>query len=139
MPGLSYNSILGKFMVFTTDAEVCAACPPFAPWPLHQCLCFTHADCAGCATIVRPHPFFLQQTKWTSIADPPSVQVTRRIFTFNDPSTLLMGVHPSARNILGDANLAFMHGPAHKVGLCGSICASVMAAVRPGPSHWVAQ
>jgi cytochrome P450 family 710 subfamily A protein len=42
-------------------------------------------------------------------------QVTRRIFTFNDPSTLLMGVHPSARNILGDANLAFMHGPAHKV------------------------
>ena len=24
MPGLSYNSILGKFMVFTTDAEVSA-------------------------------------------------------------------------------------------------------------------
>ena len=24
MPGLSYNSILGHFMVFTTDAEVCA-------------------------------------------------------------------------------------------------------------------
>ncbi len=43
-------------------------------------------------------------------------QVTRRIFTFNDPSTLLMGVHPSAKNILGKANLAFMHGPAHKVG-----------------------
>ncbi len=26
-----------------------------------------------------------------------------------------MGVHPSAKNILGKANLAFMHGPAHKV------------------------
>ena len=45
------------------------------------------------------------------------LQVTRRIFTFNDPSTLLMGVHPSAKNILGEANLAFMHGPAHKVGV----------------------
>lgn len=26
-----------------------------------------------------------------------------------------MAVHPSAKNILGPNNLAFMHGPAHKV------------------------
>ena len=54
----------------------------------------------------------------------PLAQVTRRIFTFNDPDTLLMAVHPSARNILGDANLAFMHGPAHKVSFLHSVAAS---------------
>lgn len=79
--------------------------------------------------------------------------VTRKVFSYNDPDTLLMGVglfcisckksvllrrcsllskwfydcintclttatpmqvHPSGKNILGDGNLAFMHGPPHK-------------------------
>ena len=61
---MTYNSILGKFMVMVTDTDV-----------------------------------------------------SRRVFSFNDTSTLLMAVHPSAKNILGPNNLAFMHGPAHKVDL----------------------
>jgi len=60
-PGLSWNSLCGKFMIFTTDAEI-----------------------------------------------------SRRVFTYNDPETLLMAVHPSGKNILGEGNLAFMHGPPHK-------------------------
>lgn len=59
--GLSYNSILGKLMVFSTD-----------------------------------------------------VDVSRRMLSVNDESSLLMAVHPSAKSILGPNNLAFMHGPAHK-------------------------
>ena len=47
--GLSYNSILGTFMVFSTDAEV-----------------------------------------------------SRKMLSVNDPSSLLMAVHPSAKNILGE-------------------------------------
>lgn len=61
---MTYNSILGKFMVMITDTDI-----------------------------------------------------SRRVFSFNDTSTLLMAVHPSAKNILGPNNLAFMHGPAHKVDL----------------------
>ncbi|BDA50415.1 Cytochrome P450 710A1 [Coccomyxa sp. Obi] len=60
-PGLSYNSILGKLMVFSTDVEV-----------------------------------------------------SRKMLSVNDESSLLMAVHPSAKEILGPNNLAFMHGPAHK-------------------------
>ena len=60
-PGLSWNSLCGKFMIFTTDAAI-----------------------------------------------------SRRVFSFNDPETLLMAVHPSGKNILGESNLAFMHGPPHK-------------------------
>lgn len=60
-PGLSWNSLCGKFMIFTTDAEI-----------------------------------------------------SRRVFSYNDPETLLMAVHPSGKNILGEGNLAFMHGPPHK-------------------------
>ena len=59
--GLSCNSLLGRFMVFSTDTEV-----------------------------------------------------THRMLSVNDPSSLLMAVHPSARDILGPGNLAFMHGPAHR-------------------------
>lgn len=67
--GLSYNSILGKLMVFSTDVEV-----------------------------------------------------SRRMLSVNDESTLLMAVHPSAKHILGPNNLAFMHGPPHKARPCGSFC-----------------
>lgn len=63
---MTYNSIMGKFMVMVTDTDIC-----------------------------------------------------RRVFSFNDPSTLLMAVHPSAKNILGPKNLAFMHGPPHKVRVAG--------------------
>lgn len=40
--------------------------------------------------------------------------ISRRVFSYNDPETLLMAVHPSGKNILGESNLAFMHGPPHK-------------------------
>lgn len=60
-PGLTYNSILGKLMIFVTDTDI-----------------------------------------------------MRQVFSVNDPERLLMAVHPSAKNILGPNNLAFMHGPAHK-------------------------
>lgn len=41
-------------------------------------------------------------------------EVSRRMLSVNDPASLLMAVHPSAKDILGPNNLAFMHGPAHK-------------------------
>ena len=41
-------------------------------------------------------------------------EISRRVFSYNDPETLLMAVHPSGKNILGEGNLAFMHGPPHK-------------------------
>lgn len=42
------------------------------------------------------------------------VDVSRKMLSVNNPSSLLMAVHPSAKNILGPNNLAFMHGPPHK-------------------------
>lgn len=60
-PGYSYNSLLGRLMVFATDAELC-----------------------------------------------------RQTMNFNDPSKLVMQLHPSARTVLGDNNLAFTNGEVHK-------------------------
>ncbi|KAL6781877.1 hypothetical protein ACKKBF_B09810 [Auxenochlorella protothecoides x Auxenochlorella symbiontica] len=60
-PGMSYNSLVGKFILFITDAEKC-----------------------------------------------------REVMSINDPASMLMSLHPSAKNILGPNNLAFMHGPEHK-------------------------
>lgn len=57
----SWNSILGKYMLFTTDTEV-----------------------------------------------------SRKVLTNNGPNDFLMAVHPSGKHILGEDNLAFMHGPEHK-------------------------
>lgn len=57
----SWNSILGKYMLFTTDTDV-----------------------------------------------------TRKVLTHNSPNDFMMVVHPSGKHILGDDNLAFMHGPEHK-------------------------
>lgn len=59
--GLSCNWLLGKFMIFTTDAEL-----------------------------------------------------SRKALSINDEKTLLMAVHPAGKDILGENNLAFMHGPPHK-------------------------
>eukprot|EP00798_Chlamydomonas_sp_ICE-L_P016403 gene16403-22610_t len=60
-PGLSWQSIVGVFTVFVTDA-----------------------------------------------------QISRHVFNHNSADTLLMDLHPSARNILGKKNIAFLHGPEHK-------------------------
>lgn len=38
----------------------------------------------------------------------------RELMTVNDPSKMLMVLHPSAKNILGKDNMAFDHGPGHK-------------------------
>ena len=46
--------------------------------------------------------------------DPFSGGGAPQVFSYNDPETLLMAVHPSGKNILGEGNLAFMHGPPHK-------------------------
>lgn len=59
--GLSYDSLVGKMMVFLTDADKC-----------------------------------------------------REVMAVNDPTRMMMTLHPSAKNILGPNNLAFMHGPEHK-------------------------
>lgn len=64
--GLSCNWLLGKFMIFTTDAEL-----------------------------------------------------SRKALSINDEKTLLMAVHPAGKHILGENNLAFMHGPPHKAIRCG--------------------
>jgi cytochrome P450 family 710 subfamily A protein len=39
---------------------------------------------------------------------------SREIMAVNDPSKMLMVLHPSAKNILGADNMAFIHGPPHK-------------------------
>lgn len=39
---------------------------------------------------------------------------SRELMTVNDPSKMLMVLHPSAKNILGKNNMAFEHGPDHK-------------------------
>lgn len=39
---------------------------------------------------------------------------SREIMAVNDPSKMLMVLHPSAKNILGKKNMAFDHGPGHK-------------------------
>lgn len=66
--GLSYNSILGRFMVFSTDTDV-----------------------------------------------------SRKMLSINDPSSLLMAVHPSARNILG----------------MDCVCATALPATLQFPSIWL--
>jgi cytochrome P450 family 710 subfamily A protein len=38
----------------------------------------------------------------------------RELMAANDPSKMLMVLHPSAKNILGPKNIAFIHGPEHK-------------------------
>lgn len=38
----------------------------------------------------------------------------RELMAVNDPTRMLMVLHPSAKTILGANNLAFLHGPEHK-------------------------
>eukprot|EP00760_Papus_ankaliazontas_P038493 PhM_4_TR9144/c0_g1_i1/m.90240/K09832/CYP710A; sterol 22-desaturase len=59
--GLSWNSIIGMFMLFSTRAET-----------------------------------------------------SQKIFAMNGPDTLTLALHPNAKTILGDDNIAFMTGPEHK-------------------------
>jgi cytochrome P450 len=56
---------------------------------------------------------------WTSILGFYTVFVTdtdtcRMILNNNGDGQFHMAVHPNAKHILGDSNLAFMHGPVHK-------------------------
>lgn len=39
----------------------------------------------------------------------------RELMSVNDPEKMLMVLHPSAKNILGHDNMAFIHGPEHKL------------------------
>jgi len=39
----------------------------------------------------------------------------RELMVVNDPEKMLMVLHPSAKNILGKNNMAFDHGPGHKL------------------------
>ncbi|KAG1671059.1 hypothetical protein FOA52_000730 [Chlamydomonas sp. UWO 241] len=41
-------------------------------------------------------------------------EISRHVFNHNSADTLLMQLHPSAKNILGERNIAFLHGPDHK-------------------------
>ena len=41
-------------------------------------------------------------------------ELSRQVLSVNGKDSLLMALHPSAKNILGEQNLAFMHGPEHK-------------------------
>ena len=40
---------------------------------------------------------------------------SRELMVVNDPEKMLMVLHPSAKNILGKNNMAFDHGPGHKL------------------------
>jgi cytochrome P450 family 710 subfamily A protein len=74
-----------------------------------------------------PYAFWEKQRKWAwasgfsynslfgkyilFVTDPVK---SRELMVVNDPSKLLMVLHPSAKNILGKNNMAFDHGPEHK-------------------------
>lgn len=60
-PGMSWNSLVGQFSVFVTDAAI-----------------------------------------------------SRHVFNNNSADTLLMALHPSGKAVLGERNIAFLHGPDHK-------------------------
>ncbi len=56
---------------------------------------------------------------WHSIVGVFTIFVTdpaicRHVFNHNSTDTLLLQLHPSAKNILGERNIAFLHGPEHK-------------------------
>lgn len=56
---------------------------------------------------------------WNSLVGTFTVFVTdpavcRHVFNNNSKDTLLMALHPSAANVLGKKNIAFLHGPDHK-------------------------
>lgn len=60
-----------------------------------------------------------QGLSWHSIVGVFTVFVTdpaisRHVFNNNSKETLLMALHPNAKNILGEHNIAFLHGPQHK-------------------------
>lgn len=73
-----------------------------------------------------PYGFWEKQRKfsfpgmsWHSIVGVFTIFVTdpalcRHVFNHNSADTLLMQLHPSAKNILGERNIAFLHGPEHK-------------------------
>ncbi len=75
-----------------------------------------------------PHAFWERQRaysfpglSWNSIVTKFTVMVTdpaviRHVFQHNSKDTLLLDLHPNAKMILGTRNIAFMHGPEHKVG-----------------------
>mmetsp|Transcript_22957 Transcript_22957/g.50366 ORF Transcript_22957/g.50366 Transcript_22957/m.50366 type:complete len:531 (+) Transcript_22957:194-1786(+) len=73
-----------------------------------------------------PYGFWEKQRKysfpgmsWHSLVGTFTVFVTdpaisRHVFNHNSADTLLMALHPSAKNVLGEHNIAFLHGPDHK-------------------------
>ena len=75
----------------------------------------------GCHIDVHPHlpPLTRVALSLRSIVGVFTLFVTdaalcRHVFNHNGPDTLLMQLHPSAKNILGERNIAFLHGPEHK-------------------------
>ena len=74
------------------------------------------------AMIQSPWDFYEQQEKfgdlsWTSVAGffllySPKTEITRSVFMQAENFRLCLTLH--AKKILGDNNIAFMHGPAHK-------------------------
>lgn len=76
-----------------------------------------------------PYGFWERQRQWASdsgkgfsynslfgkmILFITDAEKSREMMALNDPSKMLMVLHPSAKNILGKDNMAFDHGPAHK-------------------------
>ena len=55
-----------------------------------------------------------------------NTQVSRKILSNNGPESLMMAVHPSGKMILGEGNLAFMHGPQHKARALPSVVAILL-------------
>lgn len=90
---------------------------PFMAVPLVGCLV---------SMVLDPYRFWEEQRmysfpgfSWNSIFGKFMVFVTdaelsRQVLSVNGKDSLLMALHPSAKNILGEQNLAFMHGPEHK-------------------------
>ncbi|MEW5312037.1 MAG: hypothetical protein WDW38_003700 [Sanguina aurantia] len=81
----------------------------------------------GIVEMVRdPYGFWERQRlyattglSWNSIIGRFTVFVTdptlvRHVFSFNSDDTLLLDLHPSSKHILGEGNIAFMHGPEHR-------------------------
>ena len=110
-PGYSYNSLFGKMIVTVTDAGAWEfggqAARGTASVHRSSLLLALHPCSPSCGLLLPP-----------PLPPPPPPPLapdkTRELLAVNDPSKMLMVLHPSGKTILGANNLAFLHGCEHK-------------------------
>lgn len=115
-PGYSYNSLFGKMIVTVTDAgaracKTCPGCPAMVTPPVPARVSGRGAAAAACAGR-GSSPCAHMRTRCAT--RPAPADKCRELMAVNDPTRMLMVLHPSAKTIMGANNLAFLHGDEHK-------------------------